>query len=368
MIESHLAHIAQLEAKFGAESDEVATALNTLAFLISQYGEPAEAVPYFDRSITIREALHGPASLLPQLEQWIDQKGPVQFKHLEPFVLGRLEIMAATWGEIDPRIAEECDRIASRYLYRNEPAQAKPFLERSLAIRTELHGAESDEVGRARQRLFDACLRTSEHKLAARHRERCIAVAERLHGADSKEVAATLVALALAAIAASEQSQRDSAKKDMRRKAHAMCERAVLIQEALFGPDSLQVQKTLEAAARAHLDCRDFHNAEPLLRRLLDICERSYGNDAAALLWILANLAQIYAYDRSRHAEPMLERCFAILRTFLDVRRPTMTTRIDDLPENRGALYSGNASGLLEMLIRTSETIDYNTRKRWEGS
>lgn len=366
MFENHLAHIAQLEAKFGAESDEVATALNTLAFLICQSGDPADALPYFDRSITIREALHGPESLLPQLNQWIEQSGPVQFRHLEPFLLGRLEIMTTAWGEIDPRIAEECDRIASRYLYRHEPKQARPFLEQSLAIVTELHGADSEEVGKALERLVEACLRAGDQKLAARHRDRRIAVAERAHGADSAEVAATLVSLALAAITASKQAPRELVQQAIRREAEELCDRALSIEQAVFGPDSLQVQQTLEAVSRALLDCRDFHKAERLLRRLLDICERAHGNDAAALLWILANLAQIYAYDRSQLAEPTLERCFAILRRFLDVRRPTMTTRITDLKDGE-MLYSSNSSGLLEMLVRISERVDYNSRKRWGG-
>lgn len=365
MSESHLAHIAKLEAKFGANSEEVATALNTLAFRLCEWGKSADAGPYFDRSLAIREALYGPASLLPQLDAWIDQKQPVKFKHLEPFMLKRLAIMAATWGDVDPRIATECDRIAARYLYRNEPERAMELFERSLAIRAESNGADSDDVAQTLQRLADACLRADERELADRYRERCIAVNERVHGADSKELAAALVASALAIIAASKEAHRGGMKDRMRRDARVMVERALSIEEALFGSDDLQVQKTLEAAARGYLDCRDFHNAKPLLERLLAICERTYGGNAPALLWILATLAQIYAYGESQRAEPTLERCFAILRTFLEVKRPAVTFWVDQLARAPQALYSKTASGVLETLVTTSERVYYNTRKRW---
>lgn len=365
MSESHLAHIAQLEAKFGADSEEVATALNTLAFRLCEWGKSADAGPYFGRSLAIREALYGPASLLPQLDAWIDQKHAVKFRHLEPFLLRRLAIKAATWGEVDSRVAEECDRLASRYLYRNEPERATQFLERSLAIKTELNGADSKAVAHTLQMLADACLRDGERELAGRYRERCIAVTERVHGADSKEVAVTLVMLALAIIAANKEADQDSAKRRMRRDALAMVERAVSIEEALFGADSLQVQKMLEAVVRGYLDCRDFGNARPLLERLRDICERAYGADAPALLWILATLAQIYAYDGSQRAEPTLERCFPILRAFLDVKRPTAAFWIEQLPKDRQALYCKTEAGVLETLVTASERVHYNTMKRW---
>jgi tetratricopeptide (TPR) repeat protein len=337
---------------------------STLWFQICRSGAPANALPYFDRSLTIREALHGPASLLPQLDQWINQKASVQFRHLEPFLLGRLEIMTKTWSPSDPRIADECEQMAARYLHRNDLSQAITFLERSRDIKTELHGADSDEARQTIQKLTDACLHAGERDLAHNYRERCISGAERAHGLESKEPAATLVAVGLATVAASKTLEQESIGGNMRRTAEPSFERALSIEEALFGTDGLEVQKTLAAAARAYLDCRDFPSAQPLLERLLDICERAYGKNAPALAWIMATLAQIYAYDRSPRAEPMLERCLAILRPFMDVRQPSLVTRVEDLSTNPHALYASNSSGLLETLIRTSQTIHNSTKKR----
>ncbi len=102
LVQNHLRHIAKQEAKFGTESEEVAIALNTLARLICQYEKPVDAVPYFERSIAIREALKGPESILSALDEWIDKYG---LELSEPFLLKRLAIEVGILGEVDPRIA-----------------------------------------------------------------------------------------------------------------------------------------------------------------------------------------------------------------------------------------------------------------------
>lgn len=365
--DNHLAHIAGLEAKFGRQSEEVAIALNTLARLICQYEEPADAVPYFERCLEIREALKGPAAILPYLDEWINQRNPVGFNVREPFILKRLAIKASTFGEIDSRVAAECDSLASTYSRLKRFAEAKPLLERSLAIKETINGVRSAEVAAALEALVDLCLHERERQQADQYLECCNEVSETVFGASSKEVARMLVSLAVAYVN-SGHLQRRSVKSESLGKAQPMFERALAINEELFGPDSMEVQKALESMARAYLECGEFWKAEPPLKRLLSMCERIYGDDAAALLWILAELAQGYADERSGKAEPMLERSFDVLRKFLDAKRPTLKGAIADLPGNKEVLYSGSPAGLLEILVRASEKTRSNTRKRWGAS
>lgn len=128
--DNHLKHIAGLEAKFGPDSEEVAVALSTLVRLICEYEEPGDAVVYFERCMAIRAKLKGAAAILPDLDGWISQKNPVNFKFVEPFILKRLEIKADTFGEIDKRVADECDGLALRYLYLKRFVEARALLER----------------------------------------------------------------------------------------------------------------------------------------------------------------------------------------------------------------------------------------------
>jgi tetratricopeptide (TPR) repeat protein len=364
MVNSHLAHISGLEKRFGPESAEVAIALGTLARLICQYNEPADAAPYFKRSIAIRQTIYGPETILSDLDNWINQKNPVSFDVLEPFILQRLEIRATILGEADPRVAVACDAIAAEYLQHTRYAEARTFLERSLAIKQRASGAYSAAVAATLKTLVEVCLRASERQQADRYLERCNEVTETVFGARSQEVARTLVSLAVSYVSSSK-LQRRSIKTESRRRAWPMFESGLSINEAVFGPDSLEVQKSLEAMARACLDSGEFWEAEPLLTRLLSVCEQIYGDDAAALLWILTEMAQGYADQQSEKAEQALQRSFDILRTLLDARKPTFRDAIADLPGDKAVLYSGSRTGLLEKLVRTSETVRRNSRRRW---
>jgi tetratricopeptide (TPR) repeat protein len=366
MLDSHHAHIAKLEARFGPHSEEVAVALNTLARLIVKYEESVDAVPYFERCIAIREALKGPASILGDLDAWMDQ-GNLAFKAREPFMQKRIAAKASVFGELDPDVVAACDALAADYLHLKRFAEARPLLERSLAIREQLDGGPSAAVAAALETLADVCRREGRRKEADRYLERCVAVADAAFGASSREVATMLVSLAVACLNAGH-SQTNSVRFDLVRKARPMVERALAITDALDGPDSLAVQKALEAVAQACLTCGAFREAEPLLKRLLSIFERAYGENAAALLWILADLAEGYASERSGEAEPMLERGFDVLRKFLDARRPVLRRSIADLSGTPEVLYGRSRDGLLEKLVRASETTRSNLRQRWGAS
>jgi tetratricopeptide (TPR) repeat protein len=366
LVDKHLVHIAGLEKKFGAVSEEVAVALNTLAGLICQYEESEDAVAYFERCIAIREALGGPASILPWIDAWLGQHHPMSFKAREPLLLKRLDVMASTLKEFDLRISDQCDSLASIYLNLNRLADAQRLLERSLAIKERLKGVHSAAVVPTLGTLIDICLRERKREQADRYLGQCSDAIEAAFGENSKETAAAMVPLAVTLISSSK-FERPRHEPEGVRSARIMFEAALSIYEELLGPDSLEVQRTLETISRAFLECGQFRHAAPLLKRLLSICERIYGDDAAVLLWILSELAQGYADAGSMEAEPMLERSFELLGHFLDARKPIVRDDIEDLAGSKDVLYRGRGD-LLERLIRTSEQVRSNTRERWGAS
>lgn len=367
MVDKHLAHIAGLEAKFGAVSDEVAVALNTLARLICQYEEPADAIPYFSRCIAIREELNGPASILGDLDQWIDQQAPTSFRVREPFILKRLDIKTSLFGEFDPWVAEECDGLASTYVHLKRFSDAKPLLERSLAGKKRIDGEHTAEVAATLERLVDVCLHTGHRQLADQYLERCIKATEAVFGTHRREFGERLVSFAVMYTAAST-SQRRSGKADMIQKALSMFERGLASIETIFGPDSFEVQKALEALSHACLEADAFGTAEPLLRRLLATTERTYGTDAAALLWILVELALGHGLAGSDRAEAFVERSFEVLKLLLAAKRPSYEGRIANLPGRKDVLYGRGQSGLLEKLLRAAEIVRGNIRRQWGAS
>lgn len=363
----HLQHISGLEKRFGPVSDEVAVALRSLVRVICQYEDPFDAIPFLERCLAIEEALHGPHATLSDLNTWIGQAGGLDFEYVEPFQLRRLAVKTDIFGEVSQEVAGECEAIAKRYAWSEPYSAARAFLERSIEIKEKLHGVVSVEVATAVDLLAETSARLKKWTDAEADRQRSLDLKNKIFGAKSEEVAGTLLASAILYANASK-LQKTGTRHEGIRKAVTAFEHGLSLLEERFGPDSLDVQKALEAMIRAYMDCREFWKAEPLLKRLLATCERAYGYDAAALLWILAELAEGYADEGSEKAEPVLERSFAVLRTFLDAKKPIFHSSMRDLPGSKEVLYGGTGGGILEKLVRASETFRSNLRKRWGAS
>jgi len=354
----HVQHIAELEKRFGPVSDEVAVALRSLVRVICQYEDPVDAIPFLERCLAIEEALHGPEVTLSDLNTWIGQAGGVDFEYVEPLQLRRLAVKTEVFGEASQEVAA-CEALAQRYAWSGTYSKARAFLERSIAIKERLHGVLSAEVVAAVDLLAETSARLKRWEDAETYLQRGRELKEKIFGARSEEVARSLLTSAIVFANASK-LQQTGTRMERVRKAAAAFELGLNQLEERLGPDSHQVQKALEAMAGAYVDCREFRQAEPLLKRLLAKSERAHGRDAAALLWILAELAEGYANDGSEKAEPVLERSFELLRALLDAKKPIFPSGI-----RNEVLYGGSGGGVLEKLVRASETFRSNLRKRW---
>lgn len=360
----HLEHIAGLEKRFGPVSDEVATALRSLVRVICQYEDPVDAAPFLERCVSIVESLHGPRSVLPDLDKWIGHAGGADFEHIEPFQLRRLAIKTEIYGKDNREVAEECESLGRGYASSGGYAKARVLLERSISIKEKIHGAHSAEVAAAVDLLAETSARLKKWADAKADLERSLSLKQKIFGKRSEEVARCLLATAIVLANASTR-QRSGSSRESIDEAVAAFKRGLGMLEKRFGPDSLEVQVALEEMIRTFVDCRRFRAAEPLLQRLLSICERTYGEDAAALLWILAELAVGYADAGSDATEPVLERGFELLQNFLGARSPIFRHEIMDYAGNKSVLYG---EGVLEKLVQASETFRRNLRKRWSAS
>jgi hypothetical protein len=358
--ENHLRHIAGLEKRHGPISDEVVTALRTLIGLICRSEDPVEAIPFLDRCISIQESLHGPQSILGDLNSWISKAGGVDFKLVEPFQLKRLAIKSALFGENSRQTAGECEAIARRWALLGDYARAAALLERSISILETIHGAVSVEMAAAVDTLAEIGARLKKWEATEANLQRSLHLKQKIFGERSEEAARTLLTVAITHANSSNLQDR-RLRSERARKAVTAFAQGLGIMEERFGADSFEVRKALAAMISAYVDCGEFWEAEPLLKRLLAMSEQTYGKDAAALLWILAELAAGYAREGSQAAEPTLERGFSVLRAFLDPAKPASRYRTADLAGNKAAPHGG----VLETLVEASEMHRRNLRKRW---
>jgi tetratricopeptide (TPR) repeat protein/energy-coupling factor transporter ATP-binding protein EcfA2 len=122
-------------------------------------------------------------------------------------------------------------------------------------------------------------------------------------------------------------------------------------------PQNLTV--VLSRLALVHLDVARFQQAEPLMRRALEIDERSFGPDHPSVAIVLNNLAQLLATtNRTAEAEPLMRRHLSIFHRF------SRSTGFEH-PKMRSAI--ANYSALLEKMGFTDEQVKQRLEETMEA-
>jgi tetratricopeptide (TPR) repeat protein len=100
--------------------------------------------------------------------------------------------------------------------------------------------------------------------------------------------------------------------------------------EQLNSPQTLTL--VLTRLALVHLDLAHYQQAEPLLRRALEIGERSFGTDHPTVALRLNNLAQLLAAtNRTAEAEPLTRRALEIDERALGADHPAVAVDLNNL-------------------------------------
>jgi len=132
--------------------------------------------------------------------------------------------------------------------------------------------------------------------------ERALAIKERHYGPEHVEVAKTLVSLANALGALGDTRQRK-----------ALLEKALAIEEKHYGPEHVEVAKTLVSLANALGALGDTRQAKAMLEKALAIEEKHYGPEHVEVANTLVNLATALGdLGNTRQAKAMLEKALAI--------------------------------------------------------
>jgi tetratricopeptide (TPR) repeat protein len=203
-------------------------------------------------------------------------------------------------------------------------AEAKPLLERALAIRETVLGPEHPDT--ATSLISLASLRQTEGDLvdARRLSERALAIREKSLGLEHPETAIVLNNL-LAGLA---RAQGDLAT------ARALCERALAIREKALGPEHPDTARSLNDLSSVLRCLGDLATARPLCERALQIREKALGcehADTARSLTSLALLLQSegdFAGARSLH-----ERALAIRERLFGPEHPLTARSLNNLAD-----------------------------------
>jgi tetratricopeptide (TPR) repeat protein len=229
------------------------------------------------------------------------------------------------------------DYCVSKALY----AEARPLLERALAIREQLFGTEHPDTVRNINSLI--VLRQAEGDIAQARAlsERSLALCERVFGPEHPETAVVLNNL----LGGLTRAQGDLPG------ALRHCQRALTIREKALGPEHPDTARSLNDVSSVYRSIGDHAAARSLCERALAIREKVLGADhvdTARSLTTLALLAQ--AEGRLDQARSLNERALAIRERVFGPDHPHTARSLNNLAQTLQA--QGNKSEARELYGR----------------
>jgi tetratricopeptide (TPR) repeat protein len=261
--------LAIREKTLGPDHPHTATSLNNLAGLLESQGDLAGARPYYERARAISEKALGPdhphtATSLNNLAYLLQSQGDLA--GARPYYERALAIWEKALGLDHPNTATSLNNLGYLLQLQGDLAGARPYHQRALAIREKALGPDHPDTASSLNNL--GLLLESQGDLAGArpHYDRTLAICERALGPDHPHTATSLNNLAGLL-----ESQGDFAG------ARPYHQRALAIREKALGPDHPDTARSLNNLGLLLRSQGDLAGARPYSERALDICERKLG-------------------------------------------------------------------------------------------
>jgi tetratricopeptide (TPR) repeat protein len=242
------------------------------------------------------------------------------YAQARPLVERALAIREKVLGPEHSATATSLNSLALLLHDQGDPAAARPLYERALAIREKVLGPEHPDTATSLSNLA-RLLETQGDLAAARPLfERALAIGEKVFGPDHPETATTLNNLATLL-----RVQGDLAA------ARPLYERALAIDEKVLGPEHPNTAASLNNLAVLLRAQGDLAAARPLFERALAIDEKVFGPDHPETATTLNNLAWLLRTQSELAARPLLERVLAIREKVLGPEHPATAMSLNNL-------------------------------------
>jgi len=210
-------------------------------------------------------------------------------------------------------------RVSAQY------EQAEPLLQRALAIRERVLGADHPDTANSLNNVATLYQNQGRYNEAEPLFQRALSILEQVFGAEDPHTTASLNNLALL--------YNDQGKYE---EAEPLYQHALAILEKVYGPDHPDVALALNNLGMLYNDQGRYDQAEPLFQRALDIRERVLGTDHPDIAQSLNNLGLLYfKKEKYEDAEPLFRRTLAIHESVLGLDHPYTANSLNNL----GSLY-----------------------------
>jgi tetratricopeptide (TPR) repeat protein len=148
--------------------------------------------------------------------------------------------------------------------------------------------------------------------------------------------------------------------------AEPLMRRVIEINEAVRGKDDPVVATCLNNLAGLLQNTNRLAEAEPLVRRALAIDEKSYGADHLKAALRLNNLAALQATNRLAEAETLMRRALAISQTSYGLDHPNTATCLNNLAALfRATNRLAEVEPLMGRALEINERVSVRIIRRW---
>jgi serine/threonine-protein kinase len=312
---------AALDAKtHGAESADVASAMNNLGNVYGDAGQMEKASAAYERAIEIYTKVLGPehpqvANALNNLGTQLDSLGDARGA-LAAFDRA-LAIREAAFGPDHPGVATALSNVCRAQTYLAQYDLARPACARALAIREKAFGPKGAPVSATLDKECELFTATGDLDQAIAACQRSVAIQEADTGPDDVYVAMTLVLLGGAQLSAGSTAA-----------AEATFARAVAIYEKALPADYADLADPLAGLGRCKVRTGDLGGAGALLERAQRIRTKALGADSPNQTEILLGLGELaIARGTPGVAVPLLEKAASF---DVPYRRPEVLLTLAD--------------------------------------
>lgn len=245
--------------------------------------------------------------------------------------------------------ADLMETIGRVYLNLGLTAEARPQLEKALAMREKLHSGDHASKASNLAALGKLELASGRMNTAQKHYEDALAMNERLHGKDNVAVAGTLEEL----------GQLLKEKGDFK-SAEARLQQALALFTKIEGAKSPRVSSVMNEIGQLMERRGEHAGAEDMFRRALAIDRVAFGKDHPQIAHNEHNLAVVLqSRGKLSEAKPLFEDSIALFRKVLGEKHPDTLDALGNY--GRFLQASGDLDGA-EKVLRQTLALDSEVR------
>lgn len=279
--------IGACESEDKATQEQLALALNDLAFVLRNRGRYSEAEVLLRRGLAIREHLFGlndpvVATSLNNLAELL--RAREQLDEAEQAYRRALEIRTSLLGPTHPTVATILDNLSTILQARQQFDAAEAMSRQAVQIRTTILGPNHPNLARGLTNLADILCDRKQFDEALTLAQEALSIRERQLGPEHPDVATTLCELGKIHLAQGSFPQALSA-----------LERVQDIREAKLGEMHPLLAESLVYLAEVYSAMGNSAEAKPRLKRALDISQNVLGADDKKTLKIRVAYAALDA-------------------------------------------------------------------------